>query len=512
MTLALRASRAIIWAIITSVGSRGIGLISTLILTRFLTPVEYGAVAVAVVVVSNAVDLTEMGLLQYVAAKPKAGRDAVFQASLFHIIIGIVALSIVVVLREPLGHAFDGGAKAISYIAPLALAELCMRLAQPPERVLFRDLKIIRMELWRVVSEVLYAVTAVVLAIYGFGGLAIVYGDIVQWGFFLVAVMLLAPRRDWFSPAPLSWKTSRELFSFGLPLSVGRIADAAGSSWDKLIVSRFFGLKVLGLYNLAKQLGELPGMHIGHEISLLLLPSFARMDPEERRPALVRATRLLVLVMAPMGIGLACVAPTLTAVLFDARWQEMGPMLMVLALLSLVRPIGRSLNSYLQAVDAPRAVMLLEILKGGLVLGLIFMTGSLGPRWAAAAVVVGFTGHGVASAWAAHVCDEVSFGAMLATVPRPTLATAPMVGAIVLVHYMLAGTTIAGGVLALIIEIAVGGIVFVPSAFIIAPTAAKDLWGVFRRALSSRRISQEAELATAQAEPPVSAEEGPSEP
>jgi PST family polysaccharide transporter len=59
-----------------------------------------------------------------------------------------------------------------------------------------------------------------------------------------------------------------------------------------------------------------------------------------------------------------------------------GPMLAILSVLSVVRPIAWLISSYLQARKRPRLVMWLEGLKALSVLGLIPLFGQFGPLWA----------------------------------------------------------------------------------------------------------------------------------
>jgi PST family polysaccharide transporter len=486
MSLAHKTARGAAWTILSSLGGRAVGLISTLVITRFITPREYGAVSVATVLTTSADEFTRFGLYQYVIAKPTAGRDVAFHASLLHLSTGVIALLGVLALRTPLARLFEAP-MAAGFVVGLTLASLFDRIATGPEAILHRDMRFGVAGAARAASEFLYAGLAVALAIVGFGGDAIVYGNIAQWGLLLVIYVWLTQRRDWLEPHPLCRDIIRRLLAFGVPLSVGHLANFASRRWDNLLFSRFFGAAAVGRYNLAYNLADIPATHIGEHIGDVLLPSFARVDVERGRTGLVKATRLLVLIMFPLAVGLGTVATTLTSAVFDPRWVEMGPMLAILSSLSVVRPIGWTIDAYLQARDRTRLLMVLQLGKVIALLAAVAGLAQIGPLWACIGVGVAFGLHALAGMLAVRALDQISLRDMLAGVIPPFIACLPMVAAILAFRqHVLAPAGLAGGVLALLIEVALGGCTFVISALILAPTASRELLQLIREAIFRR--------------------------
>ena len=113
------------------------------------------------------------------------------------------------------------------------------------------------------------------------------------------------------------------------------------------------------MYNLAYNLADVPAIQVGEQVGDVLVPSFARMEPERRPAALLRSLTLLGLVVFPLAVGLGAVAETVVRALLDPRWHPVAPMLMVLSALSVTRPIGWTVTSYLQARQMPRLIMCL---------------------------------------------------------------------------------------------------------------------------------------------------------
>jgi PST family polysaccharide transporter len=340
----------------------------------------------------------------------------------------------------------------------------------------------------RATTEIVYSLFSVGLAWAGFGGMAIVYGNIARY--FLYALMLIraADRRDWLTPSPLRWTILKPVFAFGLPLWLGALATFASRRWDNLVVSAIFGVGVVGQYNLAYNLADIPAIQVGEQIGEVLLPSFANMSAEQRKDAIVRSTGLLALIIFPLAIGLGAIAHTVVRTLLDPSWAGVAPMLVVLSALSVVRPFGFTIASYLQASNRPRLVMMLNVAKVILLVPCIAGLGLLGgPLWACAGVGVAFAFQSIASMAVVARQDGVKMSAFLMKCLLPLLACGPMVAVVLATRWGLAQARIDVRGLNLVVEMIAGGLAYVVAAPVIARSTSRELLDLVRAAIRKRR-------------------------
>jgi PST family polysaccharide transporter len=473
MSLGRKAVRGALWTITTGMGSRALGLVGTLIVTRFVSPAEYGEVTVAAVLVMTANQFSTAGLGQFIVARPDAPRAAAFHATVFHVALGIAALVALFAFGGRLGAAVEAPHMG-RFLPGLAFSMLCDRIAFVPERVLARELRFGPLSMTRAGGDVLHTIASVTLAMLGWGGAAIVWGNVARSGFRLVAFCASVPRRDWLEPCRLTLAQTRELLVFGVPVAIGSLFAFAARRWDNLLVSRFFGPGPTGMYNLAYNLADVPAIQVGEQIGDVLLPSFARLEGERRSDALVRALTLLSLVVFPLAVGLAAVAPTLVAAIFDERWRPVGPMLVLLSALSVTRPIGWTIQSYLQARQRTALLLWLEAFKlACLVLGIVTF-GRASPLWTCAAVGVAFGAHAFASLVVAHRLDGIPLGRMLGGLGGALAACAVMAVAVIAARNALSLERLPAGI-ALAIEITIGAAAYVVSALALARAASHEL-------------------------------------
>ncbi len=491
MTLLKKTARGVIWITGTSIGSRIIGLFGTLILTRLITPKEYGDVSVASVMATTVAYLCGIGLLPYITAKPKAGRSAVFHITAIYLSLGFSGLLGFFFIREwvclKLFHSTD----MVRYIPGIILAAFMTYCSALPERILTRDLRFAIVGSVRAFAELIFALVTVGLAYFGKGAMAIVYGNLVRSSIFLLVFGFTANAKEWLTPGKLAWDTTRDIFSFSLPLAVSTWAHFASRNWDNLLIARFFGTRVVGMYNLAYNLADIPATQVGESIGDVLLPTFASMDHDDRKAALVRSTILLTLLIFPLAIGLGAVAETAIKAIFDARWYGMAPMLTLLSALSIFRPVSWTIMVYLQARHNTGWLMVLEIFKVLALMTLITVLSPIGVHWSCAGVGFAFGFDSLFALWVVRRKDNIPMRTFLWGMTPQSIACLPMGAAVLGIRWLLVRQGLSQNLIMLCIEIAVGAIVYFLSAMMIAPRASKDMLSVLKTAFNRKTGSEE---------------------
>jgi PST family polysaccharide transporter len=466
---------------------RAIGLVGTLVITRYLSPDAVGEVQVAVVLVTTAHFFSLLGLGHYIASKPEAGPDAAFHSTVITAATGVVAIGGAVLLRGWLSRHM-GAPAAVDYLPGLAVAIALDRITFVPARVLIRDMRFRTNGLVRTVGEVTFPFVAVGLASHGWGGHALVWANIVRALVRAIGVVLVVHPREWLLPCRLTWAKTKEVLAFGLPNGVSTMAGFAARYWDNLIVARLFGPTQLGYYQLAYNLAELPNNQVGDHVGDVLLPAFARLPKERRGPALARALRLLGLVMFPLSIGLGVMGPTVVAAFLAPAWQPVGPRVAILSAVSAVYPLGFAIHSYLNASNHPRWVMVLGLIRTAVLLSSLALMGWLGgPLWACGGVGLGFGIYAILGILVACDLEKISPWPLLRGLRGPLLACLPMVGAVLAVRYLLWAVGVVSPVAHLIVEVLAGGGGYVGGALLLAPAVARELFMVLRTTLLDRK-------------------------
>ncbi len=461
----------------TGVGTRVVGLVGTLVLTRFIAPAEYGEVSAAAVCVMTANVLVFFAFGQYIIANKSPG-DVAFQAAVLHFGLGIVAMAGVYALRGPLGTML--GAPGMGrFILGYSVAVLIERARLVPAAVLVRDLRFRAVAIINSVGELTFTGTALALAS-RWGGYAIVAGAFARSTIMFVLFAATAPRSEWLTPARPQKEVTRRLFGYGAPIMMSVVADRAASTWDNLIMLRLFGAKVMGTYALSYSLAETPLIYVAERMGDVLMPAFSKMKEDERPAAVVRAAGMMALVVAPLGVGLGAVAPTIVRVFFDARWGGMGSILMMLSVMTVFQPVPWSAIAYLQAEKITRPIMVMSIVRTTLVLALVALLGWLGgPTWACVGVGVGYAAHSMLTVVVTARFTPLPARGYFVSVVRPLLACVPMFAAVWSLRVFLDGEHVPGP-LSLAAQVVCGGLVYLGAVLIFAGANVRELMRLVR--------------------------------
>jgi lipopolysaccharide exporter len=484
MSLAHKAARGALWTVISSMGGRVIGVVGTLVMTRFLYPHQIGEVSDATIVAMTANWITIWGFGQYAVVKGR-GPDAVevtWHATVAYIVLGTVSLGLVALFGGRLMPFFDAPAAA-AYVPGMALAQYIRRFGAIPERVLTRQMQFRASGMANVGSEISYTLVALPLAAVGYGGWSIVIANIVKSMVMVIILVRAAGLANCTRRSKLRWARFKDMLSYGLPLGIQNLAHGASRYWDNLAISHFFGPGPTGAYNMAYNLADIPAIQVGEQIALVLLPSMAELPRDRRARALERSTALLSLIIFPLAVGLGLVAYPLVELILPANdWQLVAPLLTVLACLSVFRPINWVLSAYLEAEAKTNRLMFLELGKIALLIAGIAALQQFGVRAASAAV--GIAVGATASAGTALVLRAgPSPRRMLAGFFQPVAACGVMAASVWGVQAALERIHLHHAAVQLVAMIVTGAVAYVAAALVLCPATARDLLGLMRKAL-----------------------------
>jgi PST family polysaccharide transporter len=394
-------------------------------------------------------------------------------------------MTVVYVLRAPIGNLFEAPEMG-QYVLGFAISNLLDRMRYVPERLVMRALRFRALATINGIGELAFT-GAALATVSTWGAYAIMFGWMARSAITAILFLRAAPRAEWLVWPRMRGADVRGLFSYGTPIMIAIVADRAATRWDNLIVSKLFDPGVMGRYNMSYSLAEMPIVNVAEHIGEVLMPSFSRMEPGQRERAVIRAAALMGLVVSPLGVGLGAIAPTVVATLFDARWAAMAPMLTILSVMTVFRPMTWSAIAYVQAVQRTRIVMLSSFLRAVVVLSLVAVCGYLGgSSWACVGAGLGYALHTILTIIAAGRATGLHAAAYLRGVARPLLPCIPMFVAVTGVERLLSAAGVPL-VMSLALQIVTGAVVYIGCAFVLVRGDVDELLRIGREAIRRRR-------------------------
>ncbi|MBN2117166.1 MAG: lipopolysaccharide biosynthesis protein [Anaerolineales bacterium] len=334
--------------IVTSIINLGI----MAILSRTLSPTEFGLVALAYVILRFISILATDGVSDYVIYDNKEGREERAQAAFWM----DLALSS--------GVALLGGA-CIPIITRFytepglgwVLAALLLRypidsMAAVPDALIKKSLNFQKLVIRDTFLEIATGLASVILALTGFGVWSLVLPGLFLAPLRVGMVMLMA---RWMPRLPLRIPLWRSVFHFSINIIGANLANTISAEGDTLIIGKTLGVELLGLYNLAWQGANLVGRNVTSTIGKLAMPALSAVsqDKARLRQAFNRMLRLLAIVSFPLLMGLFVVADLFVLVVYGPQWQASILPLRILIIFALRQTVGSPASVIYNVVGRP---------------------------------------------------------------------------------------------------------------------------------------------------------------
>ncbi len=372
-------SRGFNWLGGATVIARIIDFGTILVVLLFLTRQQLG---VASLVVSTGMVIEALNGLGTNEALIQARSISRVQLdTLFWFVLGAgVCTACLTMLAAPLLQAIYGAAGMTTYFVAIALKQPVVGAALIPLAIMNRELRYERIALVNVCATLAAAATRLGLAVSGAGSWALVAGYSASGLYVLIGASLARPFRPAFR---FQIAAIAPLLRYGWRAAASGMFEQTFKNVDYLLVGWFYGTAQLAVYRVAFDIAMEPAMAVGTLVNRTALPVFARVAAAEGQLArsLQWSLRRLVILTAPLMVGLILAAAPLADLLHDGRGNSYAAAalpLKILAAAALPRIVSQLLSPVLMASGRPglaaqlSAVTLLLLTTGILAAGLLF--------------------------------------------------------------------------------------------------------------------------------------------
>jgi O-antigen/teichoic acid export membrane protein len=350
----LRAAtlRGLRWAVISRPIIELLSMGSMIVLARLIAPAEFGRYAIALIVFDLG-SVSGQGVGVALVQRRSIEREHLQAGFALALLSGLALVLLIVAAAQFVVAPIYGErtAELVRYIAPLSFLTAASMV---PTAMLQRGLEFKRLSTLSVVSTVVTAMTSVPLAIAGMQGVALILG--------LLAGSVVSTAILWFwaSPPPprLRRGPANDLLSYGGPAALAAVGWVGFRNCDYAIVGARLGALSAGYYYRAYTLAVEYQKKITQLIGTLGFPLLSRASsPDDQSLLRSKMVRLETLVLFPMLVLLAIVAPILIPWFFGSEWEPAVVPTQILALGGAATLVIDAVGAALMASGRPRAIL-----------------------------------------------------------------------------------------------------------------------------------------------------------
>lgn len=315
------------------VAEKGLGLVSTLILARLLTPEDFGIVAVIMIFVIFFETIGNSGAGQYLIQKPKIDDEDINTAFTLNLIIKGILFFLLILATPFIVDFYEN--EELKYPLYFTSLIILIRILSNPGVVLLKKNLNFKLIAKTQLYTKLITFCLVLLLAYIYGNYwALIVTNIVS----VILLVLFSYRIHPYRPS-LTLKKVREQLNFSQWIILRSILGYTRSQVDRIFISKIYGLSILGEFHISKHLASIPGDEIIKPAAEPLFSSFSLVNQSDKQ--LNYQFRLSMVIMG-------CVSIPISAFLFfNSNWVV--PLLLgdqwinaidILAYLSLMIPTG----------------------------------------------------------------------------------------------------------------------------------------------------------------------------
>lgn len=387
MELRRKVINGLRWVVLSNYLTKIITISGTIILARLLLPEDFGLIAFAILIFSFLESLSNFGVNEALIQKQKNILRAANSGFVISIILGLLYY-IILFFSAPLFSKFFNAPILISIIRIASLKLVIDPFGRIHAILLQKELEFKKINKALMASSLAGNLSAIFLAITGFGVWSLVYGLLIDSLIRNILLPIMSPFRLFFK---FHINSAKDLLDYGKHIVSAHILDYLDKRLDFMFVGKLVGGKSLGLYSLALKMGSIAYEDITSLTNIVLFPTYARIqnDTEKIKALYLKTIKLISFFTIPLMLGLLVLAPSIVNILLGEKWQGMVLTMRILCIYGLLRSIDSPLYELIKGTMKPKIIKYTALLNLFFLLIFIYpLTITFGMEGTAMAVLI----------------------------------------------------------------------------------------------------------------------------
>ena len=310
------------WSFLSEIASRIIPPISYILLIRYLSPEDFGVVAIAVMVIGLSRVIADAGLSKALIQNRKDPLSAANTIFWTNAVFGLFVYLLCVVSASPLSIWFDDE-RIVAIVKVQGIQIIFAALSSCHVALFQRDLNFRKLFWVRVVSQGLPGIVALVFAFVGYGYWALVIGNI-SGAFF--EMILLWNFSQWRPKLFFDIDKFLEAIRYGAWITFEALLAWVFMWVDIAIVAKYLDIHNAGIYRTGSMIVLLIFGLLINPMLPVFFSWFSRLqaDKEQLRIVLMESTKVLAMVALPAAVSIWLLSDYCETYFLRKEWHGIG--------------------------------------------------------------------------------------------------------------------------------------------------------------------------------------------
>jgi len=360
------------WSSIENFAPQIVSFIVMLVVARILSPKDYGLLGMLTIFTAISNSLVNSGFSQALIRKQNRTETDCSTVFYFNFVVSVI-LYFILYLAAPWIAKFYNEPQLCELARVLFLVIIINATAVVQRALYSASINFKTIAKATLTSSVISGTAGIIMAISGFGVWTLVFQTLLNT---TINVLLLWWFSTWKPKLLYSWKSFKELFSFGSKLMISGLIDTLYGNMYTIVIGKVFSAHSLGHYSRAKHYSNLLSSNLTGILQRVTYPVLCKMqdNDEQLRINYRKLLRLSAFVIFPMMCGLASVSYPLIEVMIGKKWHFASTLLIPMCFTGMWYPIHAINLNLLQVKGRSDLFLKLEIIKKIIGVTVLFAT------------------------------------------------------------------------------------------------------------------------------------------
>lgn len=339
------------WLGSAELANRVFRLGTTVVIARAFSPQDYGLVAIIITANEFASVFTcKAGIGSKLVQAPEKDLASLCETAYWMSWITSAFIFVLQCLMSFLLGWFYQDDRLVLPICALAVVHLMLPLFTVQISLVERANRMNVIALCNVIQSVLINILTVIFALLGWGIWSVVLALVLTMP---VWVIVNRANCSWRSKVPFTLHRWREITGYAVNIVSSELLIKLRDNLDYLLVGRFLGLELLGVYYFAFNAGLGISLSVINSLTWSLWPHLcaARESLGDLKRRYFDGLKTIAYVIIPMVLLQSSLAPFYVPIVFGSKWVSAIPILVVVCLSAIPRPFFLAATQLLNAVD-----------------------------------------------------------------------------------------------------------------------------------------------------------------
>ena len=318
--------------------SFGMTMASTSVMARLIAPESYGLVAMVSAFTGFVLIFKDLGFTSAVIQRSVISQKQISTLFWLNLAISLV-ISLIVAAIGPFLVTFYNEPRLLNITFAIAGTIFLTGSVLQHGALMKRQMRFKRLSAVHITATAVSIVTGIVMALLKFDYWALVGSSM---AYSVVYTVLLWVLCDWRPDFVFQFSRVKSIMRFGAGITGFDVVNYFSRNADNMLVGRYFGSSILGLYSKSYQLLMLPITQLRDPLNAVALPALSslKMQHEKYREFYARYNFILAFFSMPLVVFLLVFSKEVVELILGKQWLEASYIFQMLAVTALIQPVA----------------------------------------------------------------------------------------------------------------------------------------------------------------------------